>query len=120
MTKSGKSVFYFGIYVIGTGLLFILIPGQITALTQLPPIPSGWGSILGLLALIIGSYDITTGLSNLQPLIKVSVYVRFGFTIGTILLFLTGQMPVSILALGSVDALGALWTLMALKAEASN
>lgn len=117
MTKSGKSLFYFGIYAALTGLLFIVSPETLTSLAQLPSIPTGWASVIGLLALVIGSYDIFCGQANISALIKVSVYVRLGFALGTVLLFISGQMPVSILLFGGVDALGALWTFLALKSE---
>lgn len=119
MTPSGKSLFYFGIYVFGTGLFFIILPETLIDLTLLPQIPSAWARFIGLLALVIGANDILSGLANIKPFIKISVYVRFGFTAGAILLFVSGQMPVSIILLGGLDALGALWTIMALKSETS-
>ncbi|MDP2415486.1 hypothetical protein [Daejeonella sp.] len=119
MTPSGKSLFFFGIYVFSTGLLFILLPEKLIDLTLLPPIPSAWARFIGLLALVIGSYDILSGLANIKPFIKISVYIRFGFTLGAILLFVSGQMPVSIILLGGMDALGALWTIIALKSESA-
>lgn len=119
MTPSGKSLFFFGMYVISTGLLLIIIPEKFTSLTQLPPIPSGWARAIGLLALIIGFYDMFSGLSNIKPFIKISVYVRLGFALGTVLLYIFGQMPISIILLGGVDALGAIWTAIALRSEKS-
>jgi hypothetical protein len=119
MTRSGKSLFFFGIYVVCTGLLFVIIPEKLTSLTLLPPVPSGWARFIGLLALVIGSYDIFSGQANIKPFIKISVFVRLGFALGSILLYVFGQMPISIILLGGVDALGALWTTMALKSEKS-
>lgn len=119
MTASGKSLFYFGIYAVGTGLLFLTMPDKLTSLTQLPSIPAGWASIIGLLALIIGAYDIFCGYSNIKSFIRLSVYIRLGFAAGTILLFVFQQMPAAITLFGIVDALGGLWTMLALKGEAS-
>jgi hypothetical protein len=119
MTQSGKSLFFFGIYVVCTGLLFVIIPENITSLMMLPPVPSGWARFIGLLALVIGSYDIYAGQANIKPLIKISVLIRLGFASGSILLYVFGQMPISIILLGGVDALGAVWTTMALKSEKS-
>jgi len=119
MTKSGRSLFYFGIYVVFTGLLFITIPETFISLNQLPTMPSGWSRVIGLLALVIGTYDILCGRGDIKMLIRASVYVRFGFAIGIAALVAFGQMPVTLLALGAVDALGAVWTAMALQSEAS-
>ena len=119
MTKSGKSLFYFGIYVVFTGLLFIVIPETFISLNHLPTMPTGWSRVIGLLAVVIGTYDILCGKGDIRLLIKASVYVRFSFAIGVTLLVVLGQMPITLIALGAVDALGALWTKMALKSEAS-
>jgi hypothetical protein len=119
MTYSGKSVFYFGIYAVCTGLLFISIPERLIALMQLPSMPSGWASVIGLLAMVIGIYYIVCGKTNSKPFIKASMYVRIFFAAGTSLLFVFGQMPIYIILFGGVDALGALWTAMALKSEAA-
>ncbi len=119
MTKSGKSLFYFGIYVVFTGLLFIVIPEPFIALNHLPTMPTGWSRVIGLLALVIGTYDILCGRGDIKFVIQASVYVRVGFAIGITLLVVLGQMPITLLAFGAVDAIGALWTKMALKSEAS-
>lgn len=119
MTASGKSLFYFGIYAVGTGLLFITVPDKLISLTRLPSLPAGWASIIGLLALIIGTYDIFCGYSNIKSFIKISVYTRLGFAVCTFLLFVFQQMPVAITLFGSVDAIGGIWTMLALKGEAA-
>jgi hypothetical protein len=118
MTPAGKSLFYFGIYVLLTGLQFIIIPEKLIAILQLPPIANGWASAIGLLAMVIGSYDIYCGYANVQPVLKISIFVRLGFAIGTVLLFVSGQMPITVILLGAIDALGALWTYFALRTEA--
>ena len=118
MTTSGKSLFYFGIYAICAGLLFIIIPERIISLLQLPLLPTGWTRVIGLLAIVIGVYDILCGHTNIRPFIKVSVYVRFGFAVCATLLYIFGQMPISIILIGGIDALGALWTTIALKSDA--
>ena len=117
MTTSGQSLFYFGIYGISAGLLFLFIPSTIISLTFLPILPNGWTRIIGMLAIVIGTYDVVCGKSNLKPFIKASIYVRLGFAIGAILIVLLGDMPFSIFLIGVVDALGAAWTFTALKSE---
>lgn len=119
MTPSAKSLFCFGIYAVCAGLLFVIIPNKIISLAQLPSMPEGWARVVGLLALVIGTYDILCSRANIKPFIKASIFVRFGFTLSTILLFVFGQMPISIILFGGIEGLSALWTAMALKSEAS-
>ena len=71
--------------------------------------------VVGLLALVIGAYYIFCGKANSEAFINATLYVRWAFAIGATLLFVVGQMPVSIILFGGVDALGAIWTAMALK-----
>jgi hypothetical protein len=119
MTKSGKSLFYFGMYAVCAGLLLIIVPDRILALLQLPSIPAGWARVIGLLAIVIGTYDILCGQKNIILFIKASVYIRIGFALCTILLYVFGEMPIAIILIGAIDALGAIWTAIALKSENS-
>lgn len=118
MTKSAKSLFYFGIYVLLTGITLCIIPGKFISLFNLPEIPVPWARFIGLLAIVIGCYDLLSGYNSVKPLIKASVYVRVLFFTGVLLLFVSGQMPKEILPIGIIDLLGALWTAIAFNAEA--
>ncbi len=116
MTKAAQSLFFFGIYGVAAGALFIALPG-IMSLLQLPPLASGWARVVGLLALIIGTYDIVGARAECMPYIRASVLMRLGFAVGITLLVILGEMPVSAIPLGAVDAAGALWTALALKSQ---
>lgn len=118
MTKSAKSLYYFGFYVLLTGIIISIFPGMFISLLKLPEIPTGWARVIGLLAIVIGCYDILNGRNNVTPLIMASVYVRLFFFAGILLLVISGQMTKAILPLGIIDMLGALWTALLLKKEA--
>lgn len=117
MTNAGKSVFYFGFYVLLIGILLLTIPQTFLSALKLPDVPEGWARIIGLLAVIIGVYDIVTGRNDLMPAIKASVYLRFFFFLGVLLLIVSNQMPKEALPLGLIDAAGAIWTLLALRSN---
>lgn len=117
MSSSGKSLFYFGIYVVIAGILFLCCSNSLLDILHLPTIAPGWAGVIGLLALVIGIYDIILGKANNYQFITASVYVRLIFTLGIFMLVFTGRLPWTIILFGSVDALGALWTFLALKSE---
>lgn len=117
MTKSAKSLYYFGFYVLLIGIIICIVPDMFISLLKLPEIPSAWARVIGLLTIIIGSYDILSGRNNVKPLIKASIYLRILFFIGILVLFISGQMTKEILPLGVIDLLGAVWTALALKSE---
>ena len=120
MTKAGKSLFYFGVYVALLGAAFIAVPQLLLQLVKLPPMPAGWARVVGLLAFIIGTCDILCGKNNITLIIRASVYIRLCFIAGIILLVLTGQMPLQTLLFALPDLLGVIWTAIALKQESTN
>jgi peptidoglycan/LPS O-acetylase OafA/YrhL len=115
MLKSGKSVFYFGIYLLLIGMLLFFISQQFISTLKLPDMPGAWARLLGVLVFILGCYYIIGGKNNLLPFIKATVYLRLFFLACTLVLFATGQMPKEILPFGVIDMLGALWTQLSLK-----
>ena len=117
MTKAAQSLFIFGIYALLTGTAFIVAPETLLSMMQLPAMPSGWARVVGLLALVIGTYDIVAARAGFLTFIKASVWVRLAFAGAAILLYLFGQMPVGVILLGAVDAAGAIWTAFALNAR---
>src|SRR5512142_3578658 len=118
MSRSARSLFLFGVYVAVAGAAFLVAPSFLASLLRLPPATSGWPRMVGLLALVIGSYDMIASRAECLPYIRSSVPVRFGFALGTALIVLFGQMPLSVLLLGATDIAGAVWTAIALKSPA--
>lgn len=97
------------------GVLFLAIPETLLRVLRLPAAPAGWLRIIGLLALVIGAYDLVGARAESLPYIKASVPLRFGFAAGMTLLVVLGQMPATTLPLGAIDAAGAVWTMIALR-----
>ena len=120
MTSSSKSLYYFGIYVLVTGVTICIFPDQFISILKLPEISISWTRFIGLLVIIIGGYDIVSGRNNVETLIKASIYLRLLFFVGVLLLFYSGQMTNKILPLGIIDLFGAIWTAISIKAESKN
>lgn len=116
MSRPARSLFIFGIYVVLVAIAFLAIPERLIALLQFPPATVGWARVLGLLALVIGSYDIVGARAESVPYMRASVWIRCGFAAGTFILVALGQMPVTLIPLGASDIAGALWTAFALRA----
>ncbi len=117
MSRPARTLFLFGIYVTLAGLAFLAAPEALIALLRLPPSPPGWPRIVGILSLVIGTYDLVSSRADFLPYIRASVPIRFAFAGAVTVLFLTGQMPVTVMAFGAVDAAGAVWTWAALRAQ---
>ena len=120
MTNSSKSLYYFGIYVLVTGVTICIFPDQFVSILKLPEIPTSWARFIGLLVIVIGGYDILSGRNNVKTLIKASIYLRLLFFLGVLVLFLSGQMTNKILPLGIIDLIGAIWTALSISAESKS
>lgn len=119
MTKAGKSLFVFGIYVLLLGLLFVCLPGTLLSLMNLPALVPGWARVIGLLALIVGTFDVIAGRQNLDAIVRGSVYTRLCFATGIALLVLAKEMPPVAFLFSGIDTAGAVWTALALKRDAA-
>lgn len=119
MTKAAQSLFVFGLYAILAGTTFLVVPESALSLLHLPPLPAGWARFIGLLALVIGTYDLVCARAGCLAFIRASIFTRTAFAVATVLLAITGQMPASIILLGTIDAAGALWTALALRSRQS-
>lgn len=115
MSRSARSLFVFGIYVIAVGVAFIAAPDPLMRILRLPPATAGWARVVGLLAVVIGCYDVIAARAACLPYIRASVVVRFGFAGGTVLLVLFGEMPPTLLVLSATDVASAIWTAVTLR-----
>ena len=59
MSRAGKSVFYFGIYIFGIGLLLLFIPNKLLPLVAVPTTDEVWIHLAGMLLIILGLFYIT-------------------------------------------------------------
>lgn len=110
MNRAARSVFLFGFYVVVMGAALVVAPQAMFRLLELPPSSDGFIRMIGLLALVIGYYDIAGGKSEALIYLRASVLVRFGFATGVALIVATGQMPPALLPIGAMDFAGAVWT----------
>ena len=115
MSKAAQSLFVFGLYAVLAGTAFLAVPEPLLAMMHLPPLPAGWARIIGLMALVIGTYDIACARAECVVFMRASVFTRIAFAVGAGFLVVIGQMPIPMLLLGAIDAAGALWTAVALK-----
>ena len=66
--------------------------------------------LIGLLAMVVGIYYLVNAGSGYRPFALATIYVRLGFAVGVLLLYLSGDMPIEILPFGIFDIIGAAWT----------
>ena len=115
MTNAAKTVYYFGFYLLLTGITLIFTPNMLLSMFGFDPTSEVWVRVVGSLAFVIGLYYIFTAPTNSEVFLKVTVYNRL-VIVGWFTLFVAlGWAKAPLLLFGGVDLLGALWTWSALR-----
>jgi hypothetical protein len=118
MNRAAMSVFVWGIYLIGAGLGFLFMPNLLLALFRFSTTTEGWIRVVGLLVAIVGAYYFYCAQNNVIPFFKITVFGRFAFALGALVLVLLKFSEPPLLMIGATDALGALWTWLSLRSLA--
>ncbi|MEY3422438.1 MAG: hypothetical protein RIR48_2752 [Bacteroidota bacterium] len=117
MKSVTMSLKVFGIYLIlipGIGLM--IVPELILDLFSLRHGDENWlPRMVGLLAFIIGCFEISIAKNQISKLYNLTVYLRYFAALFMVGLWLTGEVEISILAFAAIDAAGATWTMLTIK-----
>ena len=117
MTKSAKTVFIWGIYLILLGGILVVAPNALLRVFGFPATNEVWIRVVGVLLLILAYYSIEAAWKEYADFFQWSVYAR-----ASVIVFFTGfvilglAQPMLIL-FGAIDLLGATWTGLALRSS---
>ena len=117
MSQSAKSVFYFGLYLVGLGVSLILFPNVLLNIFGVPSTSEVWIRVVGMLLLALSVYYIVSSRLELTPIFKVTMYIRSTIIIFFTAFWLVGWVTPNIILFAVVDFMGAVWTYLALKKE---
>jgi uncharacterized membrane protein YfcA len=117
--RAGKSIFYFGFWVLACGLSLFLFPGFCLGLVGMHLPDTVVVRLFGMVLLYLAVYYFVAGRHpEFRPLYKVTVYTRSSALVIVALLALLGMADPKIIGFVVVDALGAVWTGLALRGDA--
>ena len=116
MLNVARSITVFGIYLILSGLSFILVPNLILPLFGFAPTTEVWIRVVGLLAAILGFYFLYSVHHADHNFFRATVYARLMFFTGLVLFALLAWGSPMLVAFGLIDLAGAAWTWYALRA----
>lgn len=119
MSKSARTVFFFGIYLFIIGIALLLSPNVMLRMFGLPETGEVWIRVVGMLVIFLGFYYTQTARRELKEFFRLTVYTRatvIFFFAGFVLL---GYAETPLMLFGGLDFVGALWTWNALRLEAS-
>lgn len=118
MKKSSTSLLAFGVYLIGMGLGFLFTPNIVLGIFGIQATDEVWPHVVGGLALVLAFYYISAARADLKTFAQWTVPARIGVFVAFAGFVVAGLVGPIMIALGSVDLLGALWTRWALGSEA--
>ncbi|HEV2915277.1 MAG TPA: hypothetical protein VGX92_18505 [Pyrinomonadaceae bacterium] len=117
MSQAAKSLFVFGIYLCGLGLILLLVPNLILRVFGVPPTNEVWIRINGMFVLCLSFYYIQAARNELTSFIGWTVWARIGVMFCFVAFVLLVSAPKALLLFGLVDLFSAIWTWLALKKD---
>lgn len=117
MSQAAKSLFVFGIYLCGLGLILLLVPNLILHVFGVPPTNEVWIRINGMFVLCLSFYYVQAARMELTVFIRLTVWTRMAVILYFVAFILWVSAPKVLLLFGFIDLLSAIWTWRALKTE---
>jgi hypothetical protein len=119
MSRAALSMLAFGVYLLVMGPLLVVVPNALLVPFGFAPSQEPWVRVLGFLVASVGTYYVAAARQELTPLFRWSVRVRAAVFVGFGLLAATGTAPPMLVLFGATDLAAALWTHVALRADAA-
>ena len=119
MSYTAKTVMFFGLYMLGQGIVLITYPNILLGLFHLPLANEVWVRVVGLALLILSYYYIRCALLDLRVFFELTVHGRTIQLILFILLVLSKQAEPVLLVFAGFEFLTGIWTYFALKKQSN-
>lgn len=110
MDKASKSVFFFGIYILATGLTLLLAPQILLQLLMIDTSPNIWMQLLGLALSALGYYYIKAAKDQNFDFYRGTVPIRIGQFFVVVVLVYLYEGPYILIAVSAIEALAGIIT----------
>ena len=98
-----------------TGVVLLLGPNSLLGLFAIPPTEEVWIRVVGMLVFLLGCYYLLAAGRELTPFFRWSVYIRSTVIFFFTLFVLFDLAAPTLILVGAIDLLGAIWTSLALR-----
>ena len=115
MSSPARSITVHGIYLILSGLSFVLVPNFVLPLFGFAPTSEVWIRVVGLLATILGGYFLYSVRVDDRSFYRATIFARLAFFTGITLFALLGLGSLLLILFGLIDLAGATWTWLSLR-----
>jgi hypothetical protein len=117
MTNAAISIRFYSFYLFAMGAGMLLVPNILLSLLGFPTTTEVWIRMLGLFTLVTGIYYWYAAAHEQTAFFRATVAGRALFFVATIGLTWLFAQPLMLAAVGSIDAIGALWTWRSLRRD---
>jgi len=117
MSPAARSLYYFGFYLLVTGITLTVFPNLLLALVQIPETTEVWIRILGTVVFALGIYYVFMGPTNNGLFMRLTIYMRWSIFMWFVIFVVIGYAPIQLLLFGFIDLAGAVWTYQAMKQQ---
>ena len=117
MSKTARSLFFFGIYLIALGLFLLIAPNTLITLFGLPETHDIWIRVVGMLLVLLAFYNIQAARNEVVSYFRWSVIARESVIVFFAVFVLLDWVKPVLLLFGFFDLAGALWTFLALRQD---
>lgn len=119
MSQAAKSVLIFGFYMMGEGLILLLIPNILLTVVNISKTEEFWIRLLGLSLAVLGYYYIKAARAEMREFFSWSVHIRFiQFGVVALLISLGIVHPV-IIFFSAIEFASGIWTYYSLQAKSN-
>ena len=115
MRNPAKSVFVFGLYLVGLGAILLVVPNLLLSVFGFPLTSEVWIRVVGMLVLYLGIYYVVLARAETPLFFRLSVYLRASVIVFFSAFVLLGIASPPLILFAVVDLLGAIWTGLALR-----
>lgn len=117
MNRAARSILVFGVYVVLLGASLSIAPDFLLGLFGLPAAREIWIRVLGVVVFVLGAYYVQAAREQVTAFFRWTVWGRSVALAAVVALVLGYKAPPVLMLFGAVDAAGALWTALALRAR---
>ncbi|MGD2245980.1 MAG: hypothetical protein PVI11_05480 [Candidatus Aminicenantes bacterium] len=121
MSRTAKSIFFFGIYVILLGVSLVVIPNVLLRVFHVPETSEVWIRVVGMLIILIGYFYVRAAASKegMTKFFQWTVHTRSAVFIFLIVFVLLNFVKPIIILFGVIELAGAVWTGLSLRSSPS-
>lgn len=117
MSRTARTLFVWSFYLLGLGVILVVVPNVLLALFGLPPTDEVWIRVIGVLVLILAYFAHSAARQEVREYFRWSVPARAAVPIFFVIFVLLNLAPAQLILFGLVDLAAAAWTWQTLRNE---